>query len=435
MTAISLRTRCFMLQFIPLTLCVVTLASCGSTGLITSLDDLTAHVSQEGLLDLQQQRLLSLSGLIPNAAPGSIFRYDGDRSPFTSIGISTLPPKQPVAQTPQNSPQDGTEDDDQSATADPLASVSYVHQRTIKNQLGLPELVAIRDQLINVRRLASELIHLRLRRLTETQDDVPKSPLRLSTRTISQVQAEFNEALKQTTESIQQPGLMVLRAETTANSSLSAKLGEILGLQSNKQESKAGFALLAGLRTSFLFVGTDLKEQLKYVSHDWTLVGRKFPFILGASWVRFMGLPIPLIYPGQLSRDDYYIVTSRLEAEYILYAQDSVVEREIQANLEATIDQLSQIEALSKTEELQIDAILASVESLGSLGILGLVEEENKPMLEAQCTWAKAGPDATILGRQAEDASWQTVYAIMSEIDDLDILVSRHPRLHLTGIF
>lgn len=387
--------------------CVLLLASCKSTGVITSLDDLTAHVQGEGLFGLKQQKMLSLSGLIPDSFPGAIYRHDRNRSPFTAIGISTVK---------------ADSDDESNAT------VSYTQMRTIAcNGKEIEDLVLIRNQLVEVRRLASKLIRLRVERLAakdEARDAFDSK--------IYEAQRDFDDELKAATESLDTEGLMVLRAETSTTESLSTKIGAVLGLRKKGREDKAGFALLAGLRTSFLFVGTDIKESIDLVTHDWTLIGRKFPYIFGATWCNLGGFKFPFIYLGQKTRDDFYIVTSRLEAKHILYAQDSTTEREVQANLKATIDGLKGAGELIKAEELQIDAVLSAVESLGSIGVLGEVSVEVSSLKENAVQYDSDSDSLTYL---AEDEPWQTVYAIMSEIDDLDVLVSGNPRLHLTGFF
>jgi hypothetical protein len=409
-----------------LTALAVLLPACASTGMINSLDDLTAHVEAEGTLSFKQQRLLSLAGLIPTAPPGEIYRYDGERPPFTAIGISHK----------QEPPGSGH-------------TASYVHERTIATDKTVVQLVEIRDKLVEVRQKAAELISARLTRVSAEKDKRSSADSQVAT-----AQKAFDKAMTEAIKMLDGPGLMVIRAETSSSSSLAAKFGTILGLSSDGSRASAGFALLAGLRTSFLHVGHDIVDRIDLVPHDWSLIGRKFPWILGASWISFFGLfDFPMLYPGQISRDVYFVVTSRLEAEYVLYAQDSVVESKIQAKLDATYEQLSTITNLAQTEKLQIEAVLARVESLGSAGILGPVKERVTLLSESGFFFTDASQDdgggeefegeldrGDGEGDEPNDGTlpgvqWTTVYAIMSEIDDISSLMSGNPRLHFTSLF
>lgn len=404
------------------------LCACSSTGIITSLDDLTAHTDQDGIVDVEQQRILSLSGLIPRAPLGALYRYDGDRSPFTAIRMSTTPQAK------------GTD-----------ATATYLHRVTIENDLSLDELVTIRDELMKVRRIAAELIRYRVRRAGLDADDDERDELDDD---IDDAQQRFDDAQASVTTKLKKPGLMVVRAETSHSGSLGARLGAVLGLSQDTSETKAGFALLAGLRTTYLVVGSDLADHFDHVSHDWALIGKNFPFLLGVQWrdVSWLPFKFPLVTIGQFTRNHFYIVTSRLEAEHVLYAQDSLVERKIQADLQATLDELSNAELLA-AEQLEIDVVLSAVESLGSVGILGNAEQEIIPfrfadlldrerfeaMLNAKTSaeYEAANKEANKKGetRVGVWPTWNTVYAVMTEVDDLDSLVSGNVRLHFSDFF
>ena len=64
-------------------------AGCSTSGAITSLDDLTAEVDPSAIYEaLPQNRVLSLSGMVPSGEPGRVFKHKKSRSPFTAFGIS-----------------------------------------------------------------------------------------------------------------------------------------------------------------------------------------------------------------------------------------------------------------------------------------------------------------------------------------------------------
>lgn len=401
-------------------LCV--LAGCGSTGVITSLDDLTAHVDQEGVLSLKQQRALSLSGLMPSGPTGSLYRFDGERSPFTSVGLSAI------------TSFDAPEDDDGDDTEASDKTLSYVHQRWIPNTTCMSELVEIRDKLIDVRLAAAKLIRKRVERLAKAPDDRAGADS-----AVTSAQSTFDTELRTAHRMLDKPGLMVVRVESASEGNWTTRLGEILGLSSERRNDRAGFALLAGLRTSFLFAGNDLVEHFDVLTHDWSLIGRRIPFVIGLFWWG----PVPIPYPGQLSYADTFLVTSQLEAQHVLYAQDSVTERKIEAEFEATLDELENLGALAAAEKLEIETVLSSVESLGSMGVVGNVQQRIVPfdMSAAIRELIPDDPRAPLpapapgpCGTSHDDA-WLTIYAVLSEADDLDTLVSGNLRPHFSSIF
>ena len=146
--------------------------------------------------------------------------------------------------------------------------------------------------------------------------------------------------------------------------------------------------------------------------------------------------------PGQVNRDGYYIVTSRLESRHIYYAQDSLVEREIEANLKAAVKDLGRLSKKALAEEsVEVNAILTAVESLGNVGIIGDVDEwliGVNSGLELQAL-IKQGGKLTTVNRSPSRAdghdhgAWQTVYAVFSELDDINSLALGNPTLSLTG--
>ena len=377
--------------------------ACQSNGMVSSLDDLTAQVDQQGLLTLQQQRLVALSGLIPEGAPGSLYRFRGTRSPFTAIGISDL-----------RHPDDAGND---SANR----RISYYVRRTIECDATDAELLELRDKLVDVRLKASALIRARIERVAERAKKEPDTKrIEDISSSIDATQSAFDDAWKDVVKSVHKPGLVIVRTDRKSTTSLATKIGAILGLTTEEDQEVGGFAIAAGLRTSFLYLGNDLKEPYWPIPYaqDWNLIGTSFPFVLGTvyGWV-------PII--GQLHYEDIQVVTSKLEARRLLYVRDQLTESRIQGDLKASVDQLKRLkDTLSKVDEVAIDGVLESVESLGNLGILGAVEQD-----VVRLNSSEAQPDA------APRESWQTLYEVLSDYDDLRTFTDGRVRLHLTNFF
>ena len=410
------------------------LAGCAGSGLLTSIDDLTAHVDRKGLLTLEQQRILSLSGLIPSAPPGSIYRYQNKRSPFTAIGLS-VHDEACLDSTCERPPAQH-------------ATKSFVVEREIPCSMSLTELVQLRDQLLDAKRFGARLIRLRLERLVSQQnlqlaekavvttaDRERLGPLGERMESLSQridvTQDEFEQALQVSQVGIASTGVMVVRAETKRSSSFSARLASLFTGAASKDEEQTGFAVLGGLRTMRLFVGQDLLHDIKNVSTDWYLIGRRFPYVLGVKWLD-LGIPIPLPYPGQLGKKDFFLTTARLEAQYVLYAQDSLVEKSIRADVKLSRKALDQLGDVGEAERLELELVLNSVESLGSSAVLGDVTETISTLdtYRGRIHSALAGTTP-----EPSESGWTTVYAVLSEVDDLETLLRKRLRPHLTALF
>ena len=378
-----------------LTLCSV-FASCASTSLVNSIDDLTAQVDQQGFLSLQQQRILSLSGLMPMGNPGTIYRYKGSRSPFTSIGI-------------------GGEE-------------SYYVQRTIESKASQDELLELRNDLVDVRVAASDIIRIRLERLQARAQDPPdKSRISTLDSSLDVAEEKFDKAWKAVVEDVKHPGMFILRTDRTTSTDLATRIGSILGLNSKGESSTGGFAVVSGLRTSFLFLGNDLKDWPQQPKQDWNLIGTSFPFILGTRYpFQDALLPFPIL--GQCNYEDLHIVTSKLEAQHVLYLRDAASERRVQANFEASVEQLRNLEkTIREIDGIAIDAVLARVESLGNVGITGTAEEKRIPLYD-DVTKFEFIPAST-------PEKWQTIYQVLSDYDDIRTLSDGRLRLHFTNFY
>jgi hypothetical protein len=398
--------------------------------MVTSLDDLTAAVDQQGFLSLQQQRVLSLSGLVPSGDVGTMYRYRGDRSPFTAIGISGLAPTAPGAGEPPCE----------------RARASYVVRRQIDWQGTEQELLELRRKLVEVRFKAAELIRTRLERSVAAGANPPDTA-RVGdlTASVKSSQDSFDSAWKEVVEAVKRPGLMIIRTDQTRSDSLAGKIGSVLGFGANRDQEVGGFAILAGLRTTFLFLGDDLKCSYwpQPLSEDWNLIGTRFPFVLD--------FQLPFI--GQCNFEDIQIVTTKFEAERVLYVRDQLTEAKLQASLKASVDQLKNAKkALNEVDEVAIEAVLRSVESLGNVGVLGAVKESIEP-LDPSCKFCPttrkliervAGKDTADSQASASPAAkndiedwgkWHTVYQVLTDYDDLRFMSDRRTRFHLTNFF
>lgn len=366
---------------------------CASVGVIHSLDDVTAQVDQKGFMALEQQRLLSLSGLIPAGPPGSAYRFRAKRSPFTAVGIA--PPD-------KDSNVKGTK--------------THVLRRSVAFDGTHADLVVLRNLLEAVRADAAELIVAQLQLavarggavLEREQDKVAAAETN-----VEEKRKAFQKSRKAVVESIDKPGIMVVRTNTIRRINLLARIGAFFGLSAQRDEERSGFAILADLETDTLYVGTDFETWCVAPGKDWGLIGRRFPFVLQTSF--------PFI--GQTSHQDVRVVTSRFAAKHVLYTSDQLATTSIQAKLELTEEALEELRGgLSAVDRLAIEAVLESVESLGSIGILGAVKQTKIDLP----TWSEDCSGTC--------ARSQVIYEVLTEYDDVEALASRSWRLRLLNL-
>lgn len=404
------------------------LGSCATGGgFVSSLDDLTADVDVEGIIDLEQARSLSLNGLAPNDGAGGAVRFKASRSPFTSIGVSNLD-------------FDGKLPGEKGFVAD-----TYLEKRTIGRDVELDDLLLIRDELLDVRLKASELIRsIAAETSAKAQDSAArantgegaaalrsaaKSALESASKEVKDSRKAFNDSYDKVSKMIREPGILIVRVAKQEEGSWATSLGEILGVSGERKLESTGFALLGGVSYEMLYVGRDVEHMVGSTNRVWKLIGDDFPFVVGLFdvWglLPFSWVPIP----GQVAYDDVWVVTAALRAKHVLYAQDQLTQDKIEANLEASYAQLENLgDTLEGIDKVRIEAVFESLSSLGNTGITGVAEREILSLREH------------LLSLQAHkgkkpDQVWQVVYQVGADVADLRKFVGKWGTRFDFGLF
>lgn len=385
------------------TLILPLLGSCATGGgFVSSLDDLTADVDVQGIIDLEQARAISLNGLAPNDGAGGAIRFKASRSPFTAIGISNT-----------------NFDADQ-------APDSYVEYRTIGESIDLATLIPIRDGLLDVRLKASELIRAiagesaaKVQRAEAAKEEgdqaassraAAKSAVEKAEKEVASARESFNQSYDKVSKQIDQAGIMIVRVAEQKQRTWSTSLGELLGISGDRKLESTGFAVLGGVRFEMLYAGSDVADLVGSTNRVWKLIGDDFPFVVGLYdlWGLLPWSIFPI--PGQVAYDDVWVVTSALRAKHVLYAQDQLTQDRIEANLEASYSELSNLgDTLEKIDKVRVEAVFESLSSLGNTGITGVAEREIVS-LQQLLSNKSAG---------TADEPWQVVYQIGSDLSDL----------------
>ncbi|MHC4376818.1 MAG: hypothetical protein ACYS26_09500 [Planctomycetota bacterium] len=398
------------------TLILPLLGSCATGGgFVSSLDDLTADVDVQGIIDLEQARSLSLNGLAPNDGAGGAVRFKASRSPFTAIGISNA---------------------DFTGDSEPE---SYIERRTIGADIQLAELVPLRDGLLDVRLKASELIRAiasesaaKARQAEAQEDDSDqaadlRSAAKLEVQTaaaqVESTRKDFNEAYDAVSKQIDRAGIMIVRVAEQKRSTWAASLGELLGFSSDRKLESTGFAVLGGVSYELLYVGSDVAELVGSTNRVWKLIGDDFPFVLGLYdlWGLLPWDIFPI--PGQVAYDDVWVVTSALRAKHVLYAQDQLTQDRIEANLEASYNELSNLDdTLEGLDKVRVEAVFESLSSLGNTGITGVAQREIVSLEDylGSVRALESQPDGTT------EEVWQVVYQVGSDLSDLRKFVGKN---------
>ncbi len=349
-----------------------------------------------------------MNGLAPNDGAGGAIRFKASRSPFTAIGIS-------------NSNFSGDCKPD-----------TYVERRTIGADIALEELIPIRDGLLDVRLKASELIRAiagesaakAQQAAAEKDDGDQAASLRSAAKTavdkaekeVASTRDSFNKAYDKVSKQIDRAGVMIVRVAEQKQSTWATSLVEFLGFSSDRKLESTGFAVLGGVQFEMLYAGSDVADLVGSTNRVWKLIGDDFPFVLGLYdlWGLLPWSIFPI--PGQVAYDDVWVVTSALRATHVLYAQDQLTQDRIEANLEASYSELSNLgDTLEELDKVRVEAVFESLSSLGNTGITGVAQREIVPLDE-------------ILAESVPGASgevWQVVYQIGSDLSDLRKFVGK----------
>lgn len=348
---------------------ILLLTACSSTsGLLTSLEDITTEVDRQGLADVNQTRILSIAGLLAPQQPGELFRFKSHRSASTVIGLTDGPSYYTTATIDVPDPPKAGE---------------------------VPEpLIALRDAMLEVRQEGAKAIAKRLALANARQalaapnvTDAERQAVTAAEEKADAARATFDAALSKAMKLVK-AGTLVMRWETESNTSGNLALGDILSVSGSGSKNTSGFAILHGIRVSVLHVGRDICEVVTNQTKQWHWFETSFPWIY-----------------APVMDEDVRITSHLLQAKYVVWFQDVTLARRIAAHLKASSDQLGNIaKTLSDLDKIEIDLVLSSIQSLGNMGSMSGIKHDRSNNL----TQAQKPPDG-----------WQTVYYVDTHLEDL----------------
>ncbi len=341
---------------------VFSLYGCTATkpGLITTLEDLNTESQKEGLIKVPQYRVISVPGQLPFTDVGGLYFYKTKRKPSSAIGLSP--------------------------------DTSFIAENIIESTCGKDCLIAIRDNLINVRKAALNLLDDKIKLTNAMYGQAP--PENASAAEIAKYNAEitsakdkyeitragFDALQDQVAKAVKDTGVFIYRWSASSNIEGSADLGSILSASKHKQEIYNGFALLSSLRTATLFVGPDLLE----------------------AW--------PKLDKTSNYSNRFELTTYVMQSRYALYMSEYDLQSIFQAKLDASYQQLSNVpETLRNLDRIELGVILAKLSNLSNMGFSGEVQRDITPI-----RWNQQGLEEIL-----KLSHWQTVFTVKSDLGDI----------------
>ncbi len=328
--------------------------SSSSEGMLASFIDLSSELAQEGSVHGRQNRVISVPGLLPPPAVGFLYRFHGKRGPTSMIGLS------------------------------PCKDSFYI-TTTIRSRASQKDLQEAQRSFVDMRTkaLAAIQAQLDLARLHH-KNAVDKLAYAKVEREAKVRVRSFDLAYNNTLKKINGSGILIYRWTSKKAGQGAAQLGgRLFGLGKEKSRTTSGFAFLAGLRTSTLYVGSDIRGQ-------WSGLNR-----------------------GEHPRD-LRLVTHLRQSRDILYMSDSELASALSLRLKASYKELSSgAAALRDLDKIEINAILMKVENVSNAGWIGPVERQMLP-----APW-NGNVTENLFTIMQDCDSWNTFYFVDVQLDDL----------------
>ncbi len=333
-------------------LCACLLSCAGQQTIITSLEDLTSETERQGLSDVNQNRILSITGLLPQVQVGSIYHYKKGRSPSTAIGISRGPSF--YVESKIEGPKDS-------------AAIDKVREKILKVRIAAGR--ALRKKITASK--AQALV------LEAEQDDSDLSTLDSLIASLEQADREyesaresFDDALNDASLEIKDAGVLVVRWDSTRGKEGGISFGSLFGSDASSESKTSGFAILSGLRLTTLFVGQDIWDVDPNIERTWWFYGDHFPWVL--DW------KFPFI--GHRTIRNVRLTTHVFQTRRVVYLQDMDFSEEFELAVKGSYQDFSRLsDTLEELDSIEINYIESRMASLSNMGVVGETQRRVYP--------------------------------------------------------
>ncbi len=376
------------------------LGACGSTSksLVTTIDDLASDTDREGRYRAAQNRIVSLTGTLSPFRPGQVYRYKPSRAVSTMFGLTNGNSYNEVLTILPS----------HTSTRDTPTEIVV----EVKKKLRAAQLAGTAFVSAKIRSAEAE------RKLEELEKDAERTTRAALVSKLEDANAELETARRQLTEkttlaseSVNQPGVVVFRWATESKRNLS--LASLLGFKSRQETASSGYTVAVGWRESTLVVGSDIHKLSVADNKNWEW------FVLAWGWLPWI---------GQWTPDKYRQVTTRtIQSQAIAYLQDVSIAKSLEANLEASIEDLgSASKALDAADSIEIQAALSQVKSLTTEGVFGRATRSTEAVHFGP---APLNPEEKEVGAEDQElqrteegkecSDWLTLLSVEVDLQDL----------------
>ena len=343
---------------------VVTICGCQhrQQGIITTIDGISSEHSYEGLMMRPAQfRIVNLSGLMPVPEVGLLTFHSPDRGPSTAIGISRDREK------------------------------SYqLHQTVPFCDNDVDKLIIIRDKLNELNQIAGRLVDARYQRFIfrnrkMAEEEGGSSHAIAMGDEITCLQRRFDDKYSELTTAISDSGIIIFRWTSRSSLDDSGRVGGLLKGDRYREEKQSGYAIVAGLRQSTLFVGEDIREAFPHIRRSNTM----------DRW-----------------NNKYRILTTQiLQAKHIVWLSDAGWESI--ANIEVKFDPKNTSDLLNQIDQIEIARMQAQMQSLSNMAVISGMKREMKPV------------DWSAWDHAKNNQGWHTLLSVSARFSDIGYILNR----------
>jgi hypothetical protein len=380
---------------------------------ISSIEDInTENDSALPFINFDQQRSIHTGGLLPHYSIGQMYAPPSSWSSFSPskyVAISDKPyyikkegRRGVITEVPLDAYASMNEKEQDKVR---LGTKSQIVRATYKCTATPEEITSVVTQLSALKEKAQDYLNTRLdvaitrshiaekeKKEAEIQtipDDKKSariaelnkligSKTELSLRkVVSDSKLELAKAESSSINSVSKGNLIIAKWNSESSKEFLTYLSSMLKLDFSRKENKSGYVILKGVRVSSLLLGTDIHHE----SYSTTL-----------NWNR-------------------PVVTALWQTESAVAVADLVIEEEFKAKLEATYDQLKQLEkTLRDLEKIEIEATYKTLQKSTNNSWI------NSPTIEVEdMEWTSIYQKMN----ESENDNWATFYAILSNHSDL----------------
>ncbi len=343
--------------------------------------------------DFDQQRLLSISGMLPMNKVGELHNYSGSKTPASqSVGISSKSDQSYVHTTVFE--YGGTYEEFRNIKIKihemQLLVGKYVEAKISEIQ-KLDTLVGLKKQQAKLKTASTALNA----QVASAQNDHDKAVL-----ASAKASTEIDKAELDIARAISQKNIIVYRWGEEEKGIWAGVLGSLFSGRNEFARRKQGYGLIAGLRISTMQVGSDIHKAWKWLDDEKRdgKTGKK---------------------KGKDYRHKKRMITQVWEAQYIQSMSLFEEERLLKMKIKASYETLANLpRAVSELQEIELESMLQRARTLSNVSSIAKSSSDRKEI--------NLSGDALSEVLSKGSDKWKSFYVVMTNLKDLTDLVPKN---------